>query len=258
MPRTYIKSRKVYSNSRKVAAARGAVARAARVLRSRNVRLRRRNTRTAGFLGIETKFLDTSKQIALVSDAGCASGECDPTTVLCLNAVAQGDGESQRDGKNYVIKGLYINGYVSAVAQANQTQGDDNTLNMIAVVLDTQTNAAQLNSEDVFSLQAATATFCPLAFRNLQYSKRFKVLWMKRFALDNPNLTYDGTNIEQAGTKPYYFTVNLPNLNIRVETKGTSANVTDIIDNSLHIIGFTSSTNMVPTLYYQSRVRFVG
>jgi len=258
MYRSSIKSRKVSSNSRKVSAARSAVARATGVLRARNARLRRRNVRTAGFLGIESKFADTAvSATAIVSDSAAQSGELDPGTVNCLNAVAQGDGESQRDGKNYLVKSLFIRGQVQFPKTINLTAAIDCKPIFLAVVLDTQTNAAQLNSEDVFKNAIATGAGGSCVMRNLQYSKRFKVLWSKVLTCPPPPITYDGTNIEQGGTaRP--FAVNLPNLNIRVETKGTSANVTDIVDNSIHVIGFSAGASGAPTIDYFSRIRFVG
>ena len=91
----------------------------------KQARLRRRNIRTAGFLGIEHKFIDTSLvSSALTAPTDSTGGEHDPATVLCLNAVAQGDGEEQRDGKAYVIDQLYMNGFVQFTNQANQTAVD--------------------------------------------------------------------------------------------------------------------------------------
>lgn len=258
MPRSSVRSTTITGSSRKVAAARAAVARSVRVLRSRNARLRRRNVSTAGFLGIETKYVDYSYSGAVVSDANMASGEADPATVLCLNGCAQGDGETQRDGRDYTIKSLFINGQISAATQANQTQGDDNLPVFIAVVHDTQTNGAQLDSELVFTNPAANANRCALPFRNMKYLKRFKILWSKTFTIETPSISYDGTNVEQMGARPIAFKVALPNLGIKVNCKDTGATIADITDNSLHVLAFTGSTNLVPTLQYNSRCRFVG
>lgn len=253
------------TKARKLEAAAKAIQRARKTIRtsrrsntqSMPFRSRGGSRRTAGILGIEKKFLDTSYTGALVAPTDAAGAEADPGTVLCLNAVAQGDGESNRDGKNYVIRSLFMNGYVWSDAQINQTAADANLPIFVAVVLDMQTNAAQLNSEDVFKNQGAAAQLASSPFRNLQYSNRFKVLWSKRFTLPSPPITYDGTNVEQ-GSVNKKFKVSLPNLEIRVETKGTSANVTDIINNSLHVIGYCGSTAMAPQLAYNARIRFVG
>lgn len=258
MPRSSVRSTQITGSSRKIAAARAAVNRSVGVLRARNARLRRRNVRTAGFLGIETKFVDTLvSNTNVVSATDATGGELDPTTVNCLNAVAQGDGEQQRDGKNYMIKGLYIRGQVKMPSAANLTGGQDNYPIFLAVVHDTQTNAAQLNSEDVFKNIIGTGAGGASCMRNLLYSKRFNVLWSKVVRCPVPWAAWDGTNIEKGGTA-VNFSCNLPNLNIRVECKGTSANVTDIVDHSLHFIGFSAGADGTPKIDYASRVRFVG
>lgn len=118
---------------------------------------RRRNLRTAGYVGIEKKFYDTGYNAAIVAPTDATGGEADPATVLTVSAPAQGDGEQNRDGKKIVAKYLEIKGTVRAAATINQTVGPQRTQVFVAVVLDTQTNAAQLNSEDVFKNQNASA-----------------------------------------------------------------------------------------------------
>jgi len=261
MARTTVVSKTFSSGqrSRKIAMSRASVGRAVALLRARNRRLRGRNIRTGGFLGIENKFLDQLKSAsALTAPTDATGGEHDPATTLCLNAVAQGDGESNRDGKNYMIKSLFIRGEVVSGPISDGTVGLNNLPIFLAVVWDKQTNAAQLNSEDVFKNIVATAAGAPLCMRNLQFSKRFKVLWSKVVKFGTQMFMHDGTNFEFNGISPIFFKVNLPKLNIRVETKGTTGNVTDIVDNSLHFIAFCGNTAIVPTLHYASRIRFVG
>jgi len=257
MPRASIRSTAITGSSRRVVAARASVARATQVIRARNQRLRRRNFRTAGFLGIENKFIDTkySGNIATSSDASGA--EADPTTVNCLNAVPEGNGPSERDGRTYLVKSVFVNGYIYATAKTNQTAMLGNFPITVAIVQDMQTNAAQLNSEDVFATSGESIG-APILFRNLQYSKRFKVLWKQTMAFETPAASYDGTNIEIAAPKPIHFYAAVPKLNMKVEVKGTSANVTDIVDNSLHVIAYTVTGGYTPVLTYIARCRFVG
>ena len=59
-----------------------------------------RNVRTGGFLNMELKFYDTANTgININTSTDGSAGEQDPTSKNCLNAVAQGDGEQQRDGR---------------------------------------------------------------------------------------------------------------------------------------------------------------
>lgn len=245
--------------ARKIGMARSAVGRSIKLLRARNRRLRRRNIRTGGFLGIERKYVDQLKSAsALTAPTDATGGEHDPATNNCLNAVAQGDTESARDGKNYIIKSLFIRGTVKWGPVSDGTVGQLNYPIFLAVVWDKQTNGAQLNSEDVFKNIVGTAPGAPLCMRNLQYSKRFKILWSKVMLKTPGTMMHDGTNFEWDGSRPNFFKVNLPFLNIRVECKGTGATVSDIVDNSLHFIAFAGTTNGAPTLDYASRIRFVG
>ncbi len=221
-------------------------------------RPRFRNARTGGFLGQELKFYDTSLAgSAITAPTGATGGEHDPSATILLNTVVQGDGEQQRDGRKIVMKSLYVNGNVVMVPQANQTATDAASVIYIAVVLDTQTNGATIASEDVFTNVSADALLAPMMMRNLQQSSRFRILGSKRFTMQNPNLSWDGTNLEQQGlNRPWSFFINLKNMSVLY--KGTTETVANIVDNSLHIVAFTNSTALTPLLYYNSRLRFVG
>lgn len=228
---------------------RGAVARAARAMM---------NTRTAGFLGIETKFYDTNLNLTGISTAtDCSGAELDPSATSMISTPAVGDGEQNRDGKRIVIKSVQLAGTLRGAPQANQTAVDDQPIVFVALVLDTQTNGAQLNSEDVYkNLNNQTATLAkPL--RNLLFAQRFKVLKSASFQMPAPTVTYDGTNIEQGGTQvnfEWFLPMELPvNFNA-----GTTSSVANVIDNSLHVIAFVTSPDVAVSLAYNARIRFQG
>ncbi len=201
----------------------------------------------------ELKYVDTS--VALATIVGTiASAEKDPGTVNCLNAIAVGDGESDRDGKKYILKQVIVTGGIARGGASDLADVPAQMSCILALVLDKQTNNNQLNSEDVY-----TGSLPEYPLRNLKYSKRFKVLASQRFDFDSPTVGTDGTNTNSAGgqVKSFYFNKKL---NIPVTCSGTSANCTDIVDNSLHIIAI-SSANSAPNqlqLEYSARVRFIG
>lgn len=217
------------------------------------------NPRIGGYLGIEKKFLDSSASYTVASPTDCTGAEADPTTLNCLNGIAQGDGESNRDGKNYIIKGITFDG----VVYRNQLAGQANinatvsTFTTVAIVLDTQTNGAQLNSEDVYTNPSAAANGNSDLLRNLQYSKRFKVL-KKWVCVDpmGPMFTHNGATYDIGGTA-HNISFYADNLDIKVSCTGTGNTVSSIVDNSLHVVAFTSGVNLV-TLRYNARIRFVG
>lgn len=216
------------------------------------------NARTGGFLGIEKKFYDTSLiGAALTAPNGAEGGEHNPSATICLNSVVQGDGETQRDGRQMVMKSITVKGQIVVPAQINQTASEVATSVFIALVQDTQTNGALLNSEDVFSNKAANAQTATSLFRNLQRVKRFKVLKTLLINLQQPATVYDGTNIEQGGYQmPFSMFKALPN--VKVNFSGTTETIANIVDNSLSLIAYCSNTATAPTINYNARLRFMG
>jgi len=259
MPRQAVTAftRRVRQKAREIAARRQAANRASNIAAARNRRLRASNVRIGGFLGIENKFYDTSLTAALTASTNWAGAEHDPAGVLCISAPAQGDGESNRDGKKINITSAHVTGTIYCAAQANQTASDAAPVVFIALVLDMQTNGAQLNSEDVYTnpLGNSIANVNPL--RNLQYSKRFKVLKTKTLQLPVPSITYDGTNIEQSGFVRS-FRMDISKMALPVTFTATTAGVANVVDNSLHIIAVATNIDMAPAISYNARIRFVG
>ena len=219
---------------------------------------RRRNARIGGFLGIEFKFYDTSlANSALTAPTDASGGEHNPSATICLNSVTQGDGESQRDGRNIVMKKLHLSEHIYVAGQANQTATDPAPVVYIALVWDKQTNGALLNSEDVFTNPSGNAFLAANPMRNLQYIKRFKVLKSVTLQLIQPTGTYDGTNIETGGYMiPFRMDLDLPN--IEVNYTGTTETIANIVDNSLNIVAYAANISIAPVLYYNCRLRFVG
>lgn len=220
---------------------------------------RSRNRRVGGFLGIEHKFYDTSLvSSALTAPTDATGGEHNPSGTICLNSVAIGTGESNRDGRQIKMKSLYIEGIIEVPQQANQTVTDTAGVVMIAIVQDKQCNGANLNSEDVFTNPSGSAKLAATPFRNLEYSKRFKVLKKKKIKLAQPITAYDGTNMEQHGYQiPFKMYIKLPNTTVNfTPTAGSSiANITDV---SLNVVAYATSLGLTPTISYISRLRFVG
>lgn len=221
-------------------------------------RLRRRSQALMTTLGIEKKYYDTSKALtAITSPTDATGGELDPATVNALSAPAQGDTDTNRDGRKIVVKSVQVTGLVNVPAQANQTAADTGNVVFIALVQDTQTNGAQLNSEDVFTNPAAAGSTAVTPLRNMLYSSRFKVLATTTLDMTNPALGYDGTNMEQNGlvrTFSFFKKLEMPVSFNSTTTAGVDA----VVDNSLHLIAFTNSTALAPQLSYNARIRFVG
>lgn len=215
--------------------------------------------RAAVSLGVEKKFYDTSATANIVAPTDCTGGEVDPSGGLnCLSAPAQDDTASGRDGRKIVAKYIQLKGSVRFSTATNQTLSVDSNRLVVAVVLDTQTNGAQLNSEDVFTNPRGATTAADAPLRNLNFGERFKILKMEHFVLEDPNMTYDGTNVEING-KSLTFDWYIPLKNLKIAfTSGVTAGVANVLDNSIHVIAFATSTSPQCAIVYNARMRFVG
>lgn len=232
---------------------------------------RRRNLRTAGFLGIETKFHDTALIGAVVPAAGNMSGaEVDPATFSCLNGIAQGSDESQRDGRKVTNKSIHVRGYIHRVTADMQAEALEAAIVSVWLVKDMQTNGAQLNSEDVFVNPSNTAQTAAQPFNNLEFSSRFKVLAHKMVTIDTPNMSGDtsvgpitDTPVARAayletttqGGAIRRFEFHVP-LNETALYNGPGATVGDVVNNSYHIIANGNITGNF--INYNCRLRFIG
>lgn len=223
------------------------------------------NAATRGFIGIEKKFLDTAlTDTAIASNADLTSGVYDPSTGCtgCLSCPAEGDTEQQRDGKKYVIDSLVLKGYV----QNGQSVGEapeGSTKVFVAVVLDTQTNGAQMTSDDCFknTLNAAPTIADPL--KNLLSGKRYRILKSQVFDLTPIGISAAAATTAHWAVRRDFdwyipFKGGLP-VNLKAASPagtGVNANVANVVDNSLHVIAF--STVGGSSIGYNSRIRFQG
>lgn len=222
-------------------------------------RMRMRNYRSAGFLGIETKFFDSSLATTLTAPTDCTGGEVDPGTLLCLTCPAQGDGESNRDGKQICMKYLEINGRITTDGVEAVVGFPSGTEVYVACVLDTQTNAAQLNSEDVFKNTLASAATATAPQRNLLFGKRFRILKQGLFNLSMAPVTQQAANDYSMASVCKSFKWFIPLKMMKVNfNSGTTSVIANVIDNSVHLIAFANQTTTVPRISYNARLRFIG
>jgi len=226
--------------------------------RSSASRARAANLQTAGFLGIETKFYDTALAATPVAtSADMTGGEYDPSATSMISTPAQGDGEQNRDGKKIVVKNVQLKGTLSRVASEDAVDPPAPEKVFVALVLDTQSNAAQMNSEDCFKNLANTPIASVTPMRNLLYNNRFRILKSDIFDLDAKTLGVEGNNLHSAAglscTFDWY--VDLKSLPILFNA-GTTSSIANVVDNSIHVIAF--SVSGAATLTYNARIRFVG
>lgn len=212
---------------------------------------RRLNERTGGFLGMERKFHDIDSGLEMV---GVTWVSVDPTIPDTLNGVPQGDGESERDGKNYVVDSLHIRGQIVLPKDEENSNPQPDTVMRIVVVLDTQANGAVLDPAKVLSIAGSQNVY---AFRNLQYTSRYKVFYDQKFLLRINNMNEGAINSFAHGQQTALFDVNLTfTPPIQVTTNGTTSSVSVIVDNALHIMAISTASDA--EIRYKSRIRFRG
>lgn len=218
-------------------------------MRAATLRGRRLNLREGGFLGIETKFLDLSYGGGI--SASIDGSECDPA-VSSLNGVVQGDGESQRDGNRYIIKRVTVKGYLelsSGVLDEAALRGP--LFTFVALVLDTQTNGAQFNAEDVF-----VGANPHLPFRNQQFLSRFKVLASHTLVQNIAGVSGAGDDsTTDSSYEGALFSFD-ELLDLKVQCTGSTGGVSDLADNSLHVVCICNDT--INFVKYNSRILFQG
>lgn len=220
------------------------------------------NPRTGGFLGIERKFLDVfASEVAVVAPTDCAGGEIQPEggCTGCLSAPATGDGPSSRDGRKVTVDSIYVTGALSYQRTSDAPDILIPPVVYVALVQDMQTNGATVVSENVFTNPNDTALVNAKPLRNLENSTRYKVL--DQVTIQGVGLHINdaaATGSIQATTVPFSLSKTFKGGLIVSFNSGTTADVANVVDNSLHIVAFATSTNYTPGLSYNSRIRFMG
>lgn len=206
----------------------------------------------------ERKYFDAEVNggVLVASGSSWANGEFDPATLNTLFAPTQGDDFNQRSGRKVQVMSIKIRGHIQVLSQTNQTVTDNAAYIRMMLVQDRQTNAAQLNAEDVISSGGASVAIN--MFQNAAFFGRFRVLKEKIIKMQNPAISYDGTNIEQQGLimnfKMNHNFLKPVSIHFNATNGGT---VADIVDNSFHVIVLATSVELAPTISYKVRTTFV-
>lgn len=245
------------AKKRSTSAIRSVVARQQRQKRS----LRLRNAVTMGFLGIEKKFYDTALTLtALTANTDLTGAEFDPSTTSMISTPAVGDSEQNREGKRINILSVEVDGNVQSGGGELGANVANGIKVYVALVLDKQSNGAQMNSEDCFKSLGnhASLNVCPQ--RNLLFATRFQVLKKQVFDITPNTLSHFAVDsFSWNGVeKTWRWFLRFPKgLQVNFNA-GTTASIANVIDNSLHIIAFATSTAASASIAYNARIRFVG
>lgn len=220
--------------------------------------------RTRGVVGQTERKYYTSSRVdsAIAASTDWTGTEMDPPSINTLFIPGQDAGDTGRIGRKVDVLAIKIRGHISCAAQLNQTAADAQGKVRLILFQDMQTNAAQAQGEQLMDGSAAitgsTAAGCINTFQNLANFGRFRVLKDKTFSLSQPNMVWDGTNIEQGGiTKPFKMNVKFKKP-VRVSFNSTGGGtIADIVDNSFHMLAITSIIDTAPKVFYVCRVVFI-
>lgn len=221
-----------------------------------------RNWRKGGFSGVELKNFDFAHTDTIVVTDTASGGVTDPASANCLYAPVVGTGPNQRIGRKTRMQTIQFEGYVVL----KQTSFPASGVNLarakrafVAIVMDTQSNAAQMTSQLVYKNVAISDNMAADPIRSLERVGRFKVL--KQWHMDIGGPVGVGNSTGAQGTvftskRLSYF----GKLDTNVEHIGSAGTIGDIQDNSLHVIAFTTEGgfDFTAKIHYQGRIRFTG
>lgn len=177
-------------------------------------------------------------------------------TPLCLCVPTVGSALNQRIGREITIRKVKIHGRLHVAPQIAQTGADSSCVVRVVLVLDTQTNSAQMTGAQLFN-DAIGALSTLQSFQNPNNFGRFRVLKDKQFSFTNMNIAGSPTSgdVVQSGmNKPFKFSYVFPQ-GLKVRFNNTNGGtVADIIDNSLHLVAATDNGAIAPAIMYYSRV----
>lgn len=210
----------------------------------------------------EMKYFDSELAVSqLQNSASWAGCMVDPNTtpvasINTLFAPTQGAGVNQRIGKACKLYKIKIKGTIQVPAQSNQTSADAGTTLRLLLVQDMQTNATQMTGTQLMTT-GQSANTAVNSFQNIDNFGRFRVLHDKTIMLNNPNATYDGTDIEQMGFQRSFkmnVTFKQP-VEVRFNATG-GGTIADIVDNSFHMVANINVTDLNPYITYYARCCF--
>jgi len=205
----------------------------------------------------ESHYFDTERTVTAIAanTATWTNTEYDPNTtaMLCLFAPVQGDDISQRNGRKIFVKKIKINGQITCNAQNAVNTLDAGSNIRIIVFMDKQTNAAQAQGEDVIGSGAGSDAIHQ--FQNPANFGRFKVFKDKFFIMQNPVATGPNPAIEQAGlVKNFKFTLK-PRVWVNYNA-GVTGTISDVVDNSFHLLANCTNAQLAPNITYKVRTVF--
>lgn len=212
----------------------------------------------------ETKYFDSGLIKTNIAGNGLSSWlgtNVDPAglgSTMTLFAPALGTDIDNRIGRKVMVMSIKMNITISIAAQAAGSAADEACVIRLIMFQDKQSNGTQATGDQLMEGNPA-GVFNDLQFQNRGNFGRFKVIWDKRFVLQDPNFAGTGTadTYDQQGLKKV--------LKLRKKFKqgelvhffaGTATTAAQIVDNSWHLLATCDSNQLVPQISYVCRTSY--
>lgn len=215
--------------------------------------------RTTGVYGRgEMKYFDTEgTNLTVPASSNWAGTEVQPNvgtpnTFVCPTV---GSAINQRIGRDITLMKLKIRGLIRVVPQQAVSTLDEACIVRLILVQDMQTNAAQVQGEQVMQPSTtADPSNCINTYQNLANFGRFKVFKDERIPLIQPEAVYEATSADQSGYNvPFEYTIQFP-VGLKIRFNATNGGtIADIVDNSFTLLATCNNINLAPKLYYSAR-----
>ncbi len=187
----------------------------------------------------EVKFADTQSTVT-VSSTG--------TILRDRIIIAQGDGESERNGRKAVITNLSYIFMLHLDTLTNLANAHDQC--RIIIALDRQCNGTQAAFLDYLTIADMTA------FRNLSNRQRFFTIYDKVYSLSAKAATITAADAIVTGTVERTIRLNFK-VNIPMEWSGTTDVLTNIRSNNVFVWAICEHGGVI-SVAMRSRARFIG
>ncbi len=218
----------------------------------------RLNQRTGGFQGVEKKWNDVGKTATTIPGTWSSSN-----TVDTFVAMEQNSSETGRIGRKIRWEMMDIWLEVTMPKQditiTYQNIEGEHVHVFAALVWDKQCNKAAATPSEVY----LSNTPNQLKLRNLEFSKRFEVLWRKQVVWENMVPfkidTSDTANRMPSRTRIIHKITKLYKRNITTEYNSSGTTVATVNTNNLFLLLFqNTSYEGLCTYQIRSRFRYIG
>ncbi len=177
-----------------------------------------------------------------------------------LSGVTEGNGQSERIGRKYSIHSIHLKGqvWINHVESMAGPPGDRQV--RLVLVWDKQTNGAAFTPSSVMLAPDEEIN----GFRNLENTKRFRVLWDEVIDLPQLGLSQSAVNAHDTGTRSVCFKKSIQfKTPIQVTCTGTTNGVSSISDNNINLMACESDKHSAGdtrtlNLNYNCRLRYTG